>query len=344
MFKKIAQFIEWLNSDDETSKTRTTSTEKNKPGQDEKIKSALTALKRSGLALPFEVWDEFVVDVVAKFDARFPTRTASMMNTAIYAVRLRRNYMLPPSCAPEDRVHREIVWNYGVFATVVLHHAKMNVLQLPQLFGENPQLAITSDGELCKAIDDALMHTDGIAPLATILRQAIASQEAFQQGATKDEINAAAERAVVTEAATRAMQEKQAQRIAEMKRADNALEIAPETPVSDFNEQFDESVMGFVQNLSESDTGAFSAIPAIVSRFFDWSATGEAMHLLIVDDENQEVFCALPRFKTFLEQEGIEAATFYKEFEAHTGATLARRQLADARHKGYIVPLDMWAF
>ncbi len=195
MFNKIKRFVDWLN-DEEPEQTSTKKTGQTSPNQlDDAILKALSTLKRSGLALPYEVWDEFVVDVVRQFNEKYPTKIKAMMNTAIYAVRIRRNYLLPQECAPEDRVHREIIWVYGVFVLVVLHHADLSMMQLRQLFGDNPQLAITHDKDLCIAIDTALKSLESDNVMANILRQAIAANEAFQRGGTKDEINAAAEAA-----------------------------------------------------------------------------------------------------------------------------------------------------
>lgn len=201
MLTKIKTFVNWLNTDD-------LATEPGRPGENsiskeiredeleqKRIEDGLRTLKRSGLALPYEVWPEFVVDVAQAFNSKHPERTSAMFNTAIYAMRVRRNHILPPNTPPEEVVHREIVWVYGIFVAVVLHHAHLSVLQLRQLFGENPQLAITADKELCIAIEDALNNLNSDNVVANVLRQALAANAAFQRGATKEEINAAAEAA-----------------------------------------------------------------------------------------------------------------------------------------------------
>ncbi|WP_045497558.1 MobH family relaxase [Vibrio hyugaensis] len=99
------------------------------------ILDKLRVLKRSGLALPFEVWQEFVVDTVINYALWCQDLPASQsyhhtgkrglllhsLDVAIYAMRLRRNAILPPNTPPEDVIHREIVWVYGVFLCALLH-------------------------------------------------------------------------------------------------------------------------------------------------------------------------------------------------------------------------------
>ncbi|MEZ9997881.1 MobH family relaxase [Vibrio lentus] len=102
---------------------------------DEPIAHRLTTLKRSGIGLPYELWDEFVVDTIVALSQYTQELPASenhhhayqcglllhSLDVAIYALRIRRNYALPPLCAPEDRTFREIVWVYGVFVAALLH-------------------------------------------------------------------------------------------------------------------------------------------------------------------------------------------------------------------------------
>lgn len=162
----IIKFFKWLYSDDETADN----TVKAKPATEKtNIDKALSTLKRSGLALPYEVWPEYVVHVVHKFDKRFPDKTAQLLNSAVYAVRVRRNYILPPNTPSEEVIHREIVWVYGVFVALVLHYAEMSILQMSQLFGENPQLAITSDKALCETIEAAVKDLESDNVIAEIL-------------------------------------------------------------------------------------------------------------------------------------------------------------------------------
>ena len=99
------------------------------------IVDKLRVLKRSGLALPHEVWDEFVVDTVVAFGSWVQTLPASeddhhtwsrgllehSLDVAIYAMRIRRNYILPPNTPPEEVIHREYIWVYGVFICALLH-------------------------------------------------------------------------------------------------------------------------------------------------------------------------------------------------------------------------------
>ncbi|MDF4902692.1 TraI domain-containing protein, partial [Vibrio parahaemolyticus] len=102
---------------------------------DEIIKDKLRVLKRSGLALPYEVWPEFVVDTIVNYALWCQELPASesyhhtgkrglllhSLDVAIYAMRLRRNFILPPNTPPEEVIHREIVWVYGVFLCALLH-------------------------------------------------------------------------------------------------------------------------------------------------------------------------------------------------------------------------------
>lgn len=99
------------------------------------IVDKLRVLKRSGLALPYEVWDEFVVNTVVTFGSWMQTLPASedghhtwsrgllehSLDVAIYAMRIRRNYILPPNTPPEEVIHREYIWVYGVFICALLH-------------------------------------------------------------------------------------------------------------------------------------------------------------------------------------------------------------------------------
>ncbi len=151
MFKKFGQLIQWLYSD-EPEKTADLMIHsdallapesfvfprsREEIENDEIIQDKLRVLKRSGLALPFEVWPEFVVDTVVNYALWCQDLPASesyhhagkrglllhSLDTAIYAMRLRRNYILPPNVAPEDVIHREIIWVYGVFLCALLHDA-----------------------------------------------------------------------------------------------------------------------------------------------------------------------------------------------------------------------------
>lgn len=120
---------------------------------DEIIQDKLRVLKRSGLALPYEVWEEFVVDTVVNFALWCQALPASesyhhvgqrglllhSLDVAIYAMRLRRNFIMPPNTPPEDVIHREIVWVYGVFVCALLHDSgKINDfdIELSQEGGE----------------------------------------------------------------------------------------------------------------------------------------------------------------------------------------------------------------
>ena len=148
MLTHIKKIMDWFN-DEPPNKTRkqTPSSQVKTPvgfcapwtieqlNQDEIIKDKLRVLKRSGLALPYEVWDEFVVDTVIRFATwcqEFPASESyhhagprglllHSLDVAIYAMRIRRNYILPPNTPPEDVIHKEIVWVYGVFLCALLH-------------------------------------------------------------------------------------------------------------------------------------------------------------------------------------------------------------------------------
>lgn len=99
------------------------------------IKDKLRVLKRSGLALPYEIWDDFVVETVVQFASWVQELPASAsyhhsgrrglvyhsLDVAIYAMRIRRNFILPPNTPPEEVLHREIIWVYGVFLAALLH-------------------------------------------------------------------------------------------------------------------------------------------------------------------------------------------------------------------------------
>lgn len=102
---------------------------------DETIKDKIRVLQRSGLALPYEIWTEFVIDTVVNFALWVQELPASAsyhhhgrkgllyhsLDVAIYAVRIRRNYIMPPNTPPEEVLHREIVWVYGVFLAALFH-------------------------------------------------------------------------------------------------------------------------------------------------------------------------------------------------------------------------------
>ncbi len=147
MLTRIKQIIDWFNDEPE-KKPLSQATKPNKTPvgfcaawtenqlkQDVLIKDKLRVLKRSGLALPYEVWDEFVVDTVIRFAKLCQELPASesyhhatprglllhSLDVAIYAMRIRRNYILPPNTAPEEVIHKEIVWVYGVFLCALLH-------------------------------------------------------------------------------------------------------------------------------------------------------------------------------------------------------------------------------
>ncbi|GLO64106.1 helicase [Vibrio sp. MACH09] len=146
MIQQITKFINWLNEDvssnDESEQMTSCSIEgyidpwtEVDIRHDSIILNKLQVLKRSGLALPHEVWDEFVLDTVVRFAQWCQDLPASesyhhsgkrglflhSLDVAIYAMRLRRNYILPPNTPPEEVIHREIVWVYGVFLCALLH-------------------------------------------------------------------------------------------------------------------------------------------------------------------------------------------------------------------------------
>lgn len=158
MFQSIQRFINWLYSDEQQHKSDLpTSVALSAPEgfvlpatraeleHDEIIQDKLRVLKRSGLALPFEVWPEFVVDTVVNYAMWCQDIPASesyhhtgkrglllhSLDVAIYAMRLRRNAILPPNTPPEEVIHREIVWVYGVFLCALLHDSgKINDLDI----------------------------------------------------------------------------------------------------------------------------------------------------------------------------------------------------------------------
>ncbi|WP_185759808.1 MobH family relaxase [Vibrio pectenicida] len=120
---------------------------------DSRIQSKLVTLKRSGIGLPYELWDTYVIDTVVSLASYVQALPASQyhhhaypqglllhsLDTAIYALRVRRNYTLPPNVEPEDRIFREIIWVYGVFLTALLHDVgKLFDFEI-QLLGENDQ-------------------------------------------------------------------------------------------------------------------------------------------------------------------------------------------------------------
>ncbi|MFA0053687.1 MobH family relaxase [Vibrio echinoideorum] len=140
----IERFLDWWDGKPSVSEPKETLTDgflapltREALLSDEHIKHRLTTLKRSGIGLPYEVWDEFVVDTIVAFSQYTQELPASehhhhaykrglllhSLDVAIYALRIRRNYALPPLCAPEDRTFREIVWVYGVFIAALLHDA-----------------------------------------------------------------------------------------------------------------------------------------------------------------------------------------------------------------------------
>lgn len=151
MLKKLKTFIKWLNTDEQTDnlvQKHDSDVSLAPEGfvfprvrsdieYDEIIHDKLRVLKRSGLALPYEVWPEFVVDTVVNFALWCQDLPASesyhhtgkrglllhSLDVAIYAMRLRRNFILPPNTPPEEVIHREIVWVYGVFLCALLHDA-----------------------------------------------------------------------------------------------------------------------------------------------------------------------------------------------------------------------------
>lgn len=157
MFRHLQRFIHWLNDDEPDNLVSTDSDTTKVPEgfvlpanrdmllHDGIIQDKLRVLKRSGLALPYEVWDEFVVDTVVNFALWCQALPASesyhhagkrglllhSLDVAIYAMRLRRNYIMPPNTPPEDVIHREIVWVYGVFVCALLHDSgKINDFEI----------------------------------------------------------------------------------------------------------------------------------------------------------------------------------------------------------------------
>ena len=148
MFQSIQRFIAWLYDEPHiASSSPSPSAARGAPEgfvlpatraeleNDAIILDKLRVLKRSGLALPFEVWQAFVVDTVINYAIWCQDLPASQnyhhtgkrglllhsLDVAIYAMRLRRNAILPPNTPPEDVIHREIVWVYGVFLCALLH-------------------------------------------------------------------------------------------------------------------------------------------------------------------------------------------------------------------------------
>lgn len=148
MKNSIKTFIRWLNDDNSTKPSTTVVSSETAvadgfllPWTEEQIRSddviqdKLRVLKRSGLALPYEVWDEFVVDTILALSMWMQAFPASenyhhaykrgllehSLDVAIYAMRLRRNYILPPNTPPEEVLHREYIWAYGVFLSALLH-------------------------------------------------------------------------------------------------------------------------------------------------------------------------------------------------------------------------------
>ncbi|HHY0517236.1 TPA: MobH family relaxase [Vibrio parahaemolyticus] len=162
MFARLNRFIHWLNDSEPDNMSSSSDTRCVPEGfvmpdtranieHDEIIKDKLRVLKRSGLALPFEVWPEFVVDTVVNYAQWCQALPASesyhhtgkrglllhSLDVAIYAMRLRRNFILPPNTPPEEVIHREIVWVYGVFLCALLHDSgKINDFEI-ELYQEN---------------------------------------------------------------------------------------------------------------------------------------------------------------------------------------------------------------
>ena len=156
MFQSVQRFFSWLYSEPQQSERKTCSgtiapegfvvpRTSEDLGNDEIIQDKLRVLKRSGLALPFELWQEFVVDTVVNYAMYCQDLPASesyhhagkrglllhSLDVAIYAMRIRRNFILPPNTAPEDVIHREIVWVYGVFLCALLHDSgKINDVEI----------------------------------------------------------------------------------------------------------------------------------------------------------------------------------------------------------------------
>lgn len=189
--------------------------------EDENIKDKIRVLKRSGLALPFEVWDEFVVDTVHKLalltqhlpgidSHRFDKGLVlHALDVAIYSMRIRRNYIMPPNTEPENVVHREYIWVFGVFVAVMLDNANLvssfdieylddnsseiwgvghkeitapyrykykepapevlGMLHLNRLFSQNPTLLIFSDTELINSICDYLSKSQNPTNIITLI-------------------------------------------------------------------------------------------------------------------------------------------------------------------------------
>ncbi|PSU44269.1 relaxase [Photobacterium frigidiphilum] len=148
MKNPITSFFRWLNDDNNTKPPATVAFKetivadgfilpwtKEQFRNDTVIQDKLRVLKRSGLALPYEVWEEFVVDTVLALSMWMQAFPASenyhhaykrgllehSLDVAIYAMRLRRNYILPPNTPPEEVLHREYIWVYGVFLSALLH-------------------------------------------------------------------------------------------------------------------------------------------------------------------------------------------------------------------------------
>ena len=120
---------------------------------DSRIQSKLVTLKRSGIGLPYELWESYVVDTIVNLASYVQALPASQyhhhaypqglllhsLDTAIYALRIRRNFTLPPHVEPEDRIFREIIWVYGVFLTALLHDVgKLFDFEI-QLLGNNDE-------------------------------------------------------------------------------------------------------------------------------------------------------------------------------------------------------------
>lgn len=146
MFQSLQRFIAWLYDEPHIASSSPSAARGAPEGfvlpatraeleNDAIILDKLRVLKRSGLALPFEVWQAFVVDTVINYALWCQDLPASQnyhhtgkrglllhsLDVAIYAMRLRRNAILPPNTPPEDVIHREIVWVYGVFLCALLH-------------------------------------------------------------------------------------------------------------------------------------------------------------------------------------------------------------------------------
>lgn len=133
--------------------------------------------------------------------------------------------------------------------------------------------------------------------LRPLLRQALAADAAFQRGASKEEVNAAAEAA----------------------RAPKEL---TEASVCDFKGDIDES---------DGDTKEMSHTNA--TAFLEWSLLPISEYIQVLDDGT--TFYALPAFAEFAEATQIDKTELIAEFEDLTGLSSTRETLRNGRHKGY---------